>query len=133
MKTYKKLILVGLLAALMMVTVSCSVLSGPKAAVKGFFNALDNSDVEKAIGYLSTGTIDTIGYSKWITVIEEMIDEIAAKGGIEEIDIGEEITTGDFSQVDVGIRFGDGSYEDSTIELVKEDGAWKIEMNPFLK
>ena len=113
---------------LLVVLVGCS--SSPDGAVKGFLKALDKGKIDEAMGYLSTSALSTLGRDKWQSVLASAADEIQSKGGISSVDITDKKVHGDIATVTVKITYGDGSSEVNTIDLIKENGDWKIQITP---
>lgn len=109
----------------------CSV--GPRVVVQNFFQAVDNGNIDEAMGYLSTSTIQSLGYGKWQAALIEGSQQMAAQGGLRSINIVNETINGDIAQITFRITMGDGSEETNNVDLVKEDGNWKIRIDPWSK
>ena len=102
----------------------------PKSTVKGFFNDLEGGEINRATDTLSEEASQLYG-SKLKMGLQQAPEEIEAMGGIRKIEITDEAVKGDLAEVAYVIEFGDGSTESGTMELIKEDGDWKI--NPLAK
>ena len=129
--------------------------AGPGDAVTGFFDALQAGDGEKAAGYLSQQAIDEMGSLRdYMMGDEAQIAEMAAEFGVsaEELSnaddrqfvaivlssdmmageaeglvvtVGEVAIEGDRATVQVTYTM-DGDSDTDELELVKEDGGWKL-------
>ncbi len=130
MKTKKTLIIVATLLVAVLLT-GCS--AGPGKTVTKFFRAIDAGKIDEAIGYLSSSTVQTLGYDKWQATLAEISNRTAAQGGIDSIDILEESVNGDIAHVSIKIVMGDGTEETDSVDLIKESGDWKIRIDPWAK
>ena len=124
----KKLVLILVAVFVVLSLAGCS--SGPDGAVKGFFKALDAGEVDKAMGYLSTSTLNALGHDKWQAALTSAVKDLQSKGGLSSVKVVDKKVHGDTAVVTVKLTFGDGSSETDTINLIKEDGDWKIQMTP---
>ena len=124
----KKLLLVLVSVLVVLVLAGCS--SGPEGVVKGFFKALDAGKVDKAMEYLSTSTLNTLGHDKWQAALTSATHDLQSKGGLSSVKVVNKKVHGDTATVTVKLIFGDGSSETDTIDLIKENGDWKIQMMP---
>lgn len=102
----------------------------PQSTVKGFFKDLEGGEINQAADTLSEEASQLYG-SKLKMGLQQAPEEIEAIGGIKKIEITDEEINGDLAEVAYVIEFGDGSTESGTMELIKEDGDWKI--NPLAK
>ncbi|RMH42604.1 MAG: DUF4878 domain-containing protein [Gammaproteobacteria bacterium] len=107
--------------------------AGPGKTVQRFFVAIDKGEIEEAIGYLSSSTIQSLGYDKWRAALIEASNQMAAEGGLKSVKVVEETVKGDIAQVTVKIVMGNGSEESDSVDLIKEDGDWKIRIDPWSK
>jgi len=127
----KKLILVIMLVFVLAVSVGCS--AGPGTVVEKFFKALEGGEIDEAIGYLSSRAVQTLGADKWRSALAEMSRQIEAEGGMGEVKVLNEIENGDIATVEVELTDNNGNSDTETFNLVKEDGDWKIDIDPFTK
>jgi hypothetical protein len=113
---------------LLVVIVLASACAGrtPTAAVQGFHRALDSGDVDKAIGFLSERTVSMMGAEKLRAGLQKASLDFKEKGGVAEVEITNEVTSGDVSRITALIRYGNGSVETQNFQLAKEGGSWKI-------
>ncbi len=119
---------------ILLLSTACSILgSGPGGTVQKFFTAVDKGEIEEAMSYLSSRTIQTLGADKWRAVLLEATRELDNVGGITAVDIIEENIKGETAWVTVEITYGDGSSETDSMDLIKEDGNWKIDVDPWSK
>jgi hypothetical protein len=131
MKT--KLNVLSAMLVLMLSALACGLSSGPGSTVVNFFRAIEKGEIQEAKSYMSSSTLQTLGTDKWDVALAQLTQEISNQGGIDKIKITEEDTTGDISKVTAQITFGDGSVETSVMDLIKEDGQWKLQINPYGK
>ncbi len=124
----KKILLILASVFLVLFLAGCS--SGPDGAVKAFFKALDAGKVDEATGYLSASTLGTLGHDKWQAAWVSAATEMQSKGGLSSVDVVDKKVHGDVATIIVKLTFGDGSSETNTMNLLKENGDWKIQMMP---
>ena len=109
----------------MILLIGCSV--GPGTVTIKYFQAIEKGNIDEAISYYSTSTIQSLGYDKWQAVLLEGANRFATAGGVKSVNIVSEMIDGDKAQVTVRVRLGDGSILTDDFELVKEGGVWKIQ------
>lgn len=117
--------LLSLLPCLLL-AVAC-LASGPEATVKRFYSAIEDGEVDKAAGLLSSRIVSLLGEDKLRKALSEQALEIQKKGGIKSINIDEMNEVGEIAEGKVTITFGDGSTKTDTVKLLKEDGKWKLD------
>lgn len=100
---------------------------GPAGTVESFYRHLEQGELDAAIELVSDATVSQLGEDKLRVGLREVTQDIQDKGGLDEIEIVEEKTTGEVSEVTVVLHYGDDSTERETIDLVQKDGAWKLE------
>lgn len=83
------------------------------------------------MGYLSSSTLQSLGDDKWQAALIEASHQMADQGGLKSVQIVDETVNGDIARVSVRITMEDGSEETDTIDLIKEDGDWKIKIDPW--
>lgn len=121
----RTMVLVMMMAAL----ASCGLFKpGPSKVVKNFYRDVEVGKIENATKLFSAQALQTFG-SKLSTVMSAQTRKIEKKGGIKSIDTKESIT-GDLAKVEYTVSYEDGSEEQGTIELIKEDGDWKMQISP---
>jgi hypothetical protein len=101
--------------------------SGPEATVKRFYSAMEDGEVEKASGLISSRIVGLLGEDKMRKALSEQALEIKRKGGIKSITIDDMEEVGEIAEGKVTITFGDGSTKTEDVKLVKEDGKWKLD------
>lgn len=133
MKAKRRVILAAIV--LLLANLSCGIFSkSPENTVKSFYKALDKGEVDEALGYLSMETTQTLGYDKWRAALIDASRQTSMEGeGIKQIEILESDVNGDIAWVRVEVRYENGTSEVTTLDLVKENDEWKIEINPWLK
>ena len=120
--------------ALVLSTLACSIFqAGPGKTAQKFITAIENGKVEEALGYLSSTTLQSLGEEKWRSLIVQMSQQISSQDGIKSTKVTEEVVNGDIATVTLQINYGDGTNEISSMEMIKEDGEWKVNINPYSK
>jgi len=99
----------------------------PSSAVKAFYDAIANGKTEDAIALLSQQTIATVGKDKLRAGFQEATRDALQKGGINELQITNEKIAGEVATVSVLIKYGNGTQEIETVQLVKEMGGWRLQ------
>ncbi len=103
--------------------------NGPAKTVETFFRSIEKGDLDIAVDQLSIQITGTFGRDKLKVSLSEFSQDINAVGGIESIETDETIN-GNVAVVNYSITIGDGSTENGTMDLIKEDGDWKIQDSP---
>ena len=117
------------LALILMATVTCSLSQGPGGAVTSFFRHLEKGEITEAQGLLAAKVVGRVDASKLRAGLETMAREISAKQGIKNIQVQKEEVQGELATVETLITLGDGSTKADTTKLVKEQGAWKLDVS----
>lgn len=117
------------LVMMMVLLASCGLFKpGPSTVVKTFYHDVEAGKIEEATKLFSTQAVQTFG-SKLTSVMSEQTRMIEKKGGIKSIDTKENIT-GDLAKVDYTVTYGDKSVEKGRIDMIKENGDWKMQISP---
>jgi flagellar hook-associated protein FlgK len=112
-------------------TSSGTTASGPTAALRGYYQAAIDKDVEAAKRYLSSGTMKMLEDEarKQNKSLDEALKEGATRTPITALpEFENEKISGDTATVDVktqGITI--------TMPMVKENGEWKMAMDKFIE
>lgn len=117
--TVLTLVLVGLLAG------ACA--RGPAQTVESFYRHVEDGELDAAIELISQGTLSQLGEDKMRAALRQATQDIQEKGGIDKIEVVEEKTTGEVSEVTVVIHYGDNSTSRESVDLVQEDGDWRLQ------
>lgn len=104
---------------------ACDRLSGPGAAVKDFYHAIDKGDLDRALDLLSAQVL-AMGRDKIKAGLAEATRRTQAKGGIKTTDIQEEKVVGDTATLKAVVHYGNGTAETENVKLVREEGKWKL-------
>lgn len=116
------ILLVSLLAG-------CSLFSSsPGKTVEKFYRAVEAGEIDTAAGYLSNKVLQNLGYEKLKQGLTQQTRNINDKGRIRTIEITNEDIIGETAQVTVKVTFGNGETTTEKINLVKEEGDWRIDM-----
>jgi hypothetical protein len=103
--------------------------SSPSRTVKDFYSAIGRGDVEMATAQMSSRVIDQVGLNKLQQSIEYQVQAVEQAGGMKSIRIIDEQIFDDAALVTAEVELGDGTSGTETVQLVKEDGRWKIDIS----
>ena len=120
----RRVAVLGFLATV--VLTGCS--SGPKATVEDFYSAVEAGKTSEAAELLSANTRQLLGPAKLQQAIVASNKEIKASGGVDSLKILDEQVTGDIASVNAQVTYNNGKVQSEVVNLVKEDGAWKINL-----
>ncbi|MBA3531379.1 MAG: DUF4878 domain-containing protein [Ardenticatenales bacterium] len=101
--------------------------SGPGQTVENFYRSVEEGNLDDATALLSSRLVSTIGASKIKQGLAQQTQTIKDKGGIESISVDSEEVTGEIAQVTTTITYGNGETGTETVNLMKEDGSWKLD------
>ncbi|HZX63113.1 MAG TPA: DUF4878 domain-containing protein [Bacteroidales bacterium] len=133
MKTTKLILGVLILGALVLLN-SCGSgsSSSPAATVKEFSNKVEKGDFEGAIGCIATDgkAVDKEAKGKLTLLLGMAKGEVDKKKGIKDMEVLSETIDPDGKTATVKMKFtyGDGSVNEESNSLVKEDGKWKLSL-----
>lgn len=113
------------LAMLVVVALSC-VSSSPSAATMKLYKLMEAGEIEEALEFFSQNTRSSTGDDKLRAVLRQGTREIDEKDGIKSFEVTSEKEIGEIAEVHVEIVYGNGSKETEKLNLVKEDGKWKL-------
>ncbi len=86
-----------------------------------------SGEIEATVEMFSQPFVDEYGKNKVRAAMQDATKEVVEKGGIADLQILEEDTIGEISEVQVKIVYGNDEEETETINLVVEDGTWKLQ------
>ncbi|HKI06360.1 MAG TPA: DUF4878 domain-containing protein [Thermoanaerobaculia bacterium] len=99
----------------------------PSSAVQSFYKALGDGDSDKAMSLFSQQTINMIGEEKLKAGIQGAALKLMEKGGLKHLEITNEQVSGNLATVVAVLKYGEGSMETEKIQLVKEQGGWRLQ------
>ncbi len=106
--------------------------SSPAATVKEFSNKVEKGDFEGAIGCIATDgkPVDKEAKGKLTLLLGMAKGEVEKKKGIKNMEVISETIDPDGKTATVKMKFtyGDGSVNEESNSLVKEDGKWKLSL-----
>ena len=105
--------------------------SGPGSVVKSFFEALEAGELEEALGYMSAASVQALGRDKWKAGLAEMSAQLTTMGGIKSLTIDDEVVNGELATVTFTLEVEGDAPESDSIDLIEEDGDWKIKIDPY--
>ncbi|MHC1738657.1 MAG: DUF4878 domain-containing protein [Ignavibacteriaceae bacterium] len=108
--------------------IGCGSASGPADVAKDFMTKIEDND-KSAIDHLSPQLIQALGKEKLEKGIEKESENIRKLGGIKSIEIEEETVKEKTARLKLKISYGDGSSKNDNVNLLLEDGKWKIGMS----
>lgn len=112
----------GIVAIILGVVFFISVVSGPADTANNYTRALNNGNVAVAYNYLSAGT----KASETLAGFREKEKDV--KGAIKKYNTSNiEVRTGGTATVVMQLTLTDGSRVDWDMQLVKQNGKWKIQ------
>jgi hypothetical protein len=123
----KPRLIVGPVIGLVLVLSGCGLFSGPSRTTKDFYRHLESGNLDKAMTLVSSRVKNGMGVDKLRVGLGQATRAIKQHGGIDSIDITREEITGEIADVLGTIKYKDGTIENLTEKLVKENGDWKLE------
>ena len=126
MKTRKYFIFAALL--FLIGVIGCGSASGPADVAKDFMMKIADND-KSAIDHLSPQLIQALWKEKLEKGIEKESESIKKKGGIKSIEVEEETIEEKTARLKLKITYVDGSSKNDNVNLLLEDGKWKIGMS----
>lgn len=133
----KKLLGFLLFASVMALFMTSCVNSTPSTAFKSYVELLKKGDYK---GFAKHFSIDekqsAEDQAKQLELYESIINDkvakgIQEKGGLKDVQVLEEILSEDGNKATLKVKFiyGDGTEEENTQEMVKQNGQWKMVFN----
>lgn len=130
-KLFSYMMLITVMALFM---TSCSSTSSPSSAFKSYMAKMQSGDYKGcAQGFAIDETKSPEQNAKAIEMIEAMLADkgdkaIKEKGGLKDIEVLEETISEDGNKATLKAKFtyGDGTEQENTQEMVKQNGEWKM-------
>lgn len=101
-------------------------MGSPSGTVKRFYEYINTEQLDKAVSLFSRSVTDTVDKEKIKAAIAVSMQMFKMSGGIRSIEIVKEEIKEGKAQVTVTVKLGNGEENTETIDLVREDGAWKV-------
>ena len=132
MKQILHTIIIAVLA--LVIFAGCSATSSPRKVARPFYNAIAESDYERA---LSLTTLDEEADPEiYYAIMQKVNASIAEKGGLDKLEFlseeyapaeeGEEPTQ---ATVAINVVYADGSTQEEYCDVVLTDGKWLVDAN----
>lgn len=132
MKQILHTIIIAVLA--LVIFAGCSATSSPRKVARHFYNAIAESDYERA---LSLTTLDEEADPEiYYAIMQKVNASIAEKGGLDKLEFlseeyapaeeGEEPTQ---ATVAINVVYADGSTQEEYCDVVLTDGKWLVDAN----
>ena len=102
--------------------------SGPTATVKKFYKYVERGDYDKAASLFSSQALNTYGIQKLQSMLQMQTSQIQQAGGIKKFKITDETIINNQAVVYFEITTGDGNVSSGSVNLVKENRDWKIDI-----
>lgn len=126
--------LFSLMAMCLFLFSACSS-NSPAEAAKKYANYLKNGDFDKwvdgvAFGEDASETNIKAGKAMLLAMMEAGKEKLKEKGGVKDIEtVSETISEdGKTAKVVLKMTYGDGTSEDSSMDMIQEKGTWKMHM-----
>jgi hypothetical protein len=119
-------IYLGLSLALLLATTACA--AGPKDVVEKFYRSVESGNINDALDQVSPRVIQSFGRPKLEQAIIGQNAAIKQAGGIKSVEFQGEQISGDIAKVPVKVTMNNGQIQQQTVTLIKEQGAWKIDL-----
>jgi hypothetical protein len=104
----------------------------PSATIKEFSTKVEKGDFEGAMGCIATDgkPVDKEAKAKLTLLLGMAKGEVEKKKGIKEMEVLSETVDPDGKTATVKMKYtyGDGSVNEESNSLVKEDGKWKLSL-----
>jgi len=119
------------LAMVLVALVACnSISNSPADTGKQFYTLIINGKVNDAYGMISkSGQKMLENYAGGAAALSTKTKQAEENGGMKEIQVVSEEVKGDTAVVNLKIIFNSGNPIVNTLDLIKEDGKWKIAIN----
>ena len=118
----------ALILALPLLFHGCAWLRSPERTVTSFLSAAGKGEIDTAMGLLSSRTL-ALGEAKIKAGLQKYASDVAEKGGLQSAAAENVVVNGQVATA-VGIStFGNGTVSREKVQLLKEDGAWKVDIH----
>jgi hypothetical protein len=100
----------------------------PAAVVEDFVRSVQAGDLSAVASLLSrtvVGAVDPEVIRRNFTASRE---EIAARGGVRRIEVISRSIRAAWAELSLAMVYGDGSSDSETVALVREYGAWRVDL-----
>jgi hypothetical protein len=101
--------------------------SSPTATVKNFYKYVEREQYDKAASLFSSQALNTYGIQKLQSMLQMQAEQIKQAGGIKSFKVTDQTIVNDQAVVYFELTTGNGSVTPGSVNLVKEDGDWKID------
>ncbi len=121
----KRIIVNSIILIFAMVYFGCGSANTPPDVAKEFLTKIEKGD-KGAVNLMHSGLISMMGKEKLEKGLMDESEKMNKKGGIASIDILEEKINEDDAVLKVKVNYKDGSNKTEKMNLIKENGDWKI-------
>ena len=111
----------------LLVLVGCN--ESPAKTGKDFYYLVEKGKVNDAYNLVTKEGQGLLSMAGGAASFSKLTKEIESKKGIKEIQVVNEEKKGDTATVKVKIIFNSGEPQEDKLDLIKEDGKWKIAIN----
>jgi len=107
--------------------ISCSSFDSPSTVITKFYTLVEKGKVNDAYKFITQEGKEMLKrYGSGVSALSKGTDKIKSKGGIKSLKILSEEITGDTATVKFELNYGNGTKENDSEKLVKEEGSWRI-------
>ncbi len=115
----------GLIVAVSLALIGCGS-PKPGATVKAWTSAMNSGEYSKVEQFLSKNMLAQSKEAGGTDAIKMMADMLTKNGQMTELEVTSETITDDRANVKFTVHYKDGSTEPGDVNLIKEDGSWKV-------
>lgn len=117
------------IVVLLTILPACSLFNSPSQTVKNFNKYVSEGKIDDATKLLSKRVISNMGIDKVKSGLARTTKNIKERGGITSLEIVKEEIIGEVAEVHMIISYGNGSKINEKVQLIKEEGDWKIDIS----
>lgn len=133
----RKFISLGVIAASTIILNSCFSNNSPGQAIEQFMHSLEKGEIDEAMKFYPDSYSQTLGEEYGQTLGKEKLRAITVEAarkledrqGMKSFKINREDIRGDLATVNFTVIYGDGSEETEDINLLRQDGKWRIDLS----
>lgn len=129
----KRVVIVTLLLAIVATVAAGCAGELPADVAKAFYRAGNEGNYAKAESYLAAEARMAFEMVPMMGRFDNAMDAVTRGGTITRIEVEEGVEyAGAFATVMVTLHYADGSQESDVLQLVKQDGKWRISQSSLL-
>ncbi|MEM8960163.1 MAG: DUF4878 domain-containing protein [Acidobacteriota bacterium] len=121
---FARLLVVSLLAVVVCLG-ACAKFS-PGWVAQDFIRSVGDGELDRAIEHISVETRASFDDDKMRQILRRFTEDAVEKGGVKSVTVEKETVTGQTARVLLKVTFGDGSTKIEDVDLIEEDGTWRV-------